>query len=62
MLKYFMVSGIINGVMLNIIQVVEEVIESLIRELSFWDIIYLAMAISTIALAIIALMLIVKSK
>jgi len=57
-----MVSGIINGVMLNIIQVVEEVIESLIRELSFWDIIYLAMAISTIALAIIALMLIVKSK
>jgi len=62
LLKYFMVSGIINGVMLNIIQVVEEVIESLIRELSFWDIIYLAMAISTIALAIIALMLIVKSK
>mgnify|MGYP005632770843 CR=1 FL=1 len=48
--------------MLNVIRMVEKVIESLIRELSFWDIIYLAMAISTVVLAIIALILIVKSK
>jgi len=57
-----MVSGIVGGVMLNVIRMVEKVIESLIRELSFWDIIYLAMAISTVVLAIIALILIVKSK